>query len=218
MSVPLPAVHELEKNEGGVLRAMLRGSVGFAIVSIAAFSVWAFAGRWLGQNFGEAGLYIGCLIVFLGVSGLLLRSLVQGANSLGRFYKIFIPAFLAYAMVWCAAWFELHFGAGEWVGLLGGMRGVCGVSGERIWKLSRICGGVPGDVHLPFGGIFFGRKMHGVDFVVGKCGDAKWIFQSTTFGCGKTFVGTVLWARFRRGHGVRVFCFSTNTDDLAEKK
>lgn len=99
---------------------MLRGSVGFAIVSIAAFSVWAFAGRWLGQNFGEAGLYIGCLIIFLGVSGLLLRSLVLGPNSLGRFYKIFTPAFLAYAMVWSAAWFELHFGAGEWAGSLGG--------------------------------------------------------------------------------------------------
>jgi hypothetical protein len=35
-------------------------------------------------------------------------------------YRIFIPAFFAYAILWCAAWFALGFGAGEWAASLAG--------------------------------------------------------------------------------------------------
>ena len=100
--------------------SVLRGSLGFAAVSLAGFSVWAFAGRWFHENAGEAGLYAACAVVFLGLSGLLLHPLLRGPGSLIRFYKVFIPAFMAYAVVWCAAWFVWKFGAGEWVGSLAG--------------------------------------------------------------------------------------------------
>lgn len=96
--------------------ALLRGAAGFTTVSVAGFAVWAFAGKWFYANVGEAGLYAACTIIFLGLSGLLLHPLINGPRSLVRFYKIFIPAFLAYALVWCAFWFALHFGAGEWLG------------------------------------------------------------------------------------------------------
>jgi hypothetical protein len=99
---------------------MLRGGVGFGGVSLAGFSVWAFGGKWLQSNLGEAGLYGVCSLVFLGSSGLLLHSLVQGPGPMLRFYKVFIPAFLAYAITWCAAWFLLRFGSGEWLGSLFG--------------------------------------------------------------------------------------------------
>jgi hypothetical protein len=94
---------------------MIRGSIGFAFVSLAAFSVWAFAGQWLETRLGEGGLYAACALVFLALSGLLLHPLVPGPHSLLRFYQIFIPAFLAYAIVWCAVWFILRFGPGEWL-------------------------------------------------------------------------------------------------------
>jgi hypothetical protein len=96
------------------------GSIGFAVVSLAGYSVWAFGGKWLQGNLGTAGLYIACLLAFLGSSGLFLRPLVYGSRPLLRSYRIFIPAFVAYATVWCVAWFTCGFGAGEWVASLAG--------------------------------------------------------------------------------------------------
>jgi hypothetical protein len=100
--------------------ALVRGSLGFAGVSVAGFGVWAFGGRWLEGRIGEAGLFLTCTIVFIGLAGFLLHPLVRGPGSLVRFYKIFIPAFVAYAVAWSAAWFALRFGWGEWLGSLAG--------------------------------------------------------------------------------------------------
>lgn len=97
---------------------MLRGSLGFAVVSLGGFAVWAFGGRWFEARLGEAGMYAVSAVVFLGLSGLFLHPLVQGPNSVWRFYKAFTPAFFAYAIVWSVAWFTLKFGLGEWLGSL----------------------------------------------------------------------------------------------------
>jgi hypothetical protein len=110
----------LSNQSAPVVRAMLAGSVGFSFVSLAGYSVWAFSGNWLHEHTGEAGLYIACLLVFLGSSGLFLRPLVHDGRPLLRTYGIFIPAFFAYAILWCAAWFALGFGAGEWAASLAG--------------------------------------------------------------------------------------------------
>jgi hypothetical protein len=100
--------------------ALLRGGIGFAIVSVAGFAVWALGGKWFYAHVGEAGLYASCTIVFLGLSGVLLHPLIVGERKLLCFYKIFVPAFLLYAVAWCACWFALRFGAGEWLGSLTG--------------------------------------------------------------------------------------------------
>jgi hypothetical protein len=97
-------------------RALLTGGIGFTIVSAGGFGVWAFAGKWFSSHGGEAGLYAACTVVFLGLSGLLLHSLIEGERQVIRFYKIFVPAFLLYAVAWCACWFALRFGKGEWLG------------------------------------------------------------------------------------------------------
>ena len=118
---PSPAdLAEQAAPSSSALSFVLRGSLGFAIVSLAGFSVWALAGRWFYRNTGEAGLYAATTVVFVGLSGLLLHPLLRGPGSLIRFYKIFIPAFMAYAAVWCGAWFVGKMGAGEWVGSLAG--------------------------------------------------------------------------------------------------
>jgi hypothetical protein len=115
-----------------VTQALLRGAIGFGIVSLAAFSVWAFGGKWFQTHLGEAGLYSACAFVFLTTSGFLLHSLVHGPGAFVRFYSIFIPAFLAYAIIWCVVWFLLRFGLGEWVGSLLGTSAFVAAAGWRF--------------------------------------------------------------------------------------
>jgi len=96
----------------------LRGAIGFAVVSVGAFSVWAFAGRWFRGHGGEGALYAAIAGVFIALSGLLLHPLVRGERRLRRFYAAFAPAFLVYAVVWSGFWFWLGQGPGEWFGSL----------------------------------------------------------------------------------------------------
>ncbi len=96
---------------------VVQGALGFALVSVAAFSVWAFAAGWFRNFGGELGMYGAIALVFLGLSGLVLGGLAGG---MGRFYRAFLPAFFIYAVLWCAAWFGLHGRLGEWVGAAAG--------------------------------------------------------------------------------------------------
>jgi hypothetical protein len=100
-----------------LLKDTLHGSIGFAVVSIAAFSVWAFGAGWFRNLGGELGMYAAIAAVFLGLSGVVLGPL---AGRVGRFYKAFLPAFFVYAVVWTAAWFALPDKRGEWIGAAAG--------------------------------------------------------------------------------------------------
>jgi len=149
---------------------MARGSIGFGIVGLAAFSVWAFAGKWFQTHVGEAGLYAACAFVFIGLSGLLLHPLLRGPGALLRFYLAFIPAFLAYAVVWCAAWFLLRFGKGEWLGSVFGATAFVAVVS---WRL-RNFGGFVQTSFIVFGlnavGYFLGGQIF--HWVLGDTGSA----------------------------------------------
>lgn len=103
-----------------LLSSVLRGSLGFAAVSVAAFAVWAFGAGWFDDHGGTLAMYAGCAAVFVGLSGALLHPLLTGPGAVGRFYKTFIPAFLAYAVAWCVAWFLMLDRAGEWLGSAAG--------------------------------------------------------------------------------------------------
>lgn len=94
-------------------RDLLQGAFGFAVVSIAAFSIWAFAGNWFRGHGGELAMYAAIAVVFLGLAGVVLGPLADGT---GRFYRAFLPAFLVYAVLWTAAWFVLKGRLGEWSG------------------------------------------------------------------------------------------------------
>src|SRR5690348_15080462 len=125
------------KGSSGAIYATARGSLGFAIVSLAAFSVWAAGGKWFQTHLGEAGLYTACALVFVLSSGLLLHPLVRGPGSFPRFYIVFMPAFGAYALTWCAAWFALHFGPGEW---LGSVMGTLAFATVTAWRFGTFRG------------------------------------------------------------------------------
>ncbi len=100
--------------------SLIRGSLGFAVVSVAAFAVWVFGGAWFEHHGGEGAMYAACSLVFIVLAGLLLHPLLAGPRALVRFYAVFIPAFIAYAVAWCAGWFVLGADLGEWGGSLAG--------------------------------------------------------------------------------------------------
>ena len=99
--------------------SLLRGVVGFTLVSVAGFSPWAIFDRWF-RRMGERGLYVACAAVFIGLSGLFLHRLIIGPGSLARFYKLFAAAFTAYAIAWVGFWMWLRGDAGSIAGLFGG--------------------------------------------------------------------------------------------------
>jgi hypothetical protein len=101
------------------------GTTGFTLASLAAYSVWAFAGRPLYRSIGEAGLYAVCAAVFILLGSILLRPLTR--IQLARFSAIFTTAFVAYALAWCAAWFGAKGRSGEWLGSLAGSIAFCAV-------------------------------------------------------------------------------------------
>lgn len=116
-------------------RSLTIGTLGFTGVSLAGFSVWAFAGRWFYATVGEAGLYAVTALVFVGLAGLLLHPLLGGSHRFKRFYGLFVPAFLLYSGVWSGAWFALGSGLGEW---LGSLAGSAVFAGWICWRLGRL--------------------------------------------------------------------------------
>ena len=100
--------------------SLWRGIIGFTIVSIAGFAPWAVFEKWFHRRLGEAGLYVVCAIVFIGLSGLLLHRLIIGTGSLGRFYKLFGLSFAVYSVAWMAGWMTIRGHLGGIVGLFAG--------------------------------------------------------------------------------------------------
>lgn len=137
-SPPAPSRFGPPKEDGPrftLASSVTRGGLGFAAVSLAAFSVWAFAGQWLSANVREAGFYAAVAIVFVALSGLVLHPLVRGPGSIRRFYKAFVPAFAAYAVVWSLLWFALQSRLGEWLGSLGGSVAFAALIGRALGTL-----------------------------------------------------------------------------------
>jgi len=100
--------------------ALLRGSLAFGLISVAAFAVWALGGSWFKDHGGDPGMYAGVAAVFVVLAGATMHPLVQGPRRLARFYVVFVPAFLAYTTAWCAIYFKLGRGLGEWLASAGG--------------------------------------------------------------------------------------------------
>ena len=88
-------------------QSLLLGGIGFTVVSLLVFGIWAFAGRALSKSFGEGGFYAVCAIAFIGLSGALFDRLIIARGTLGRFYGLFTISFVVYSFLWCVAWFLL---------------------------------------------------------------------------------------------------------------
>ena len=99
---------------------LLRGTLGFTLVSLLGFAPWALAGGWFYRHVGEAGLYAVCALVFISSSGPLMHGLILGPKPRLRFYAIFTPAFTAYGIAWTVAWMCWKGHGGSVLGLLVG--------------------------------------------------------------------------------------------------
>ncbi len=89
-------------------QSLFIGGVGFALVGLAAFAVWALGEKPLQQILGTGGLYMACVVVFVGLAGIVFGQVVIGPGGTRRIYALFTMAFVAYAALWCGAWFGLH--------------------------------------------------------------------------------------------------------------
>jgi hypothetical protein len=96
--------------------AMVFGSVSFGVVSVAAYSIWAYH-----LVPGTAALYSSVAAVYLGLGGLALSRLVAAPGTAGKFTLLFALCFLTYAIGWCACWFGLRgkYYADFWGALVG---------------------------------------------------------------------------------------------------
>jgi len=139
--------------------SLLRGALGFCVVSIAGFVPWAFFGRALGRSVEEAGMYMVCAFVFIALGGLLLHRLILSTGSLIRFYQIFSIAFGLYSAAWIAGWMLLRGHPGSIAGLLAGTV----VMG---WILTRAFDAP--DAFLPVVGCCFSQIQPGTSLVVGS--------------------------------------------------
>lgn len=97
--------------------SILRGVVGFTVLSVAGFLPWVLG---LGKRIGTGGMYAACAVVFIGLSGPLLYRLILGPGSLSRFYKLFGLGFALYAAAWVGAYMTLKGHVGGIVGLFAG--------------------------------------------------------------------------------------------------
>ena len=100
--------------------SIMRGMIGFTVVSVAGFVPWAVFGKGLHKQLGEAGLYAVCALVFLGLTAPLLHRLIIGPGSVSRFYKLFGLSFTAYSIAWIAGWLALRGHPGSIAGLFAG--------------------------------------------------------------------------------------------------
>ena len=151
-------------------RPLLIGSLGFAAVSVVAFSLWAFGGRWFHSHGGDAAMYSAIAVAFLGLTGVVLHKLVRGERPLARFYAAFVPAFFAYAVVWCLAWFVIKGSPGEWVGSLAGSLVFSAVVMKRMGATTAILNtGLIVFVAHSLGYFLGGKVMYGI--LGGCCAD-----------------------------------------------
>jgi hypothetical protein len=85
-----------------VVNSMVFGALSFGLVSLLAYSIWAFR-----LVPGTAALYSTTAAAYIGFGGLALSRLVRTPGAWKRFPLVFAAAFLAYATSWCAFWFGL---------------------------------------------------------------------------------------------------------------
>jgi hypothetical protein len=133
--------------------SVLFGGVSFSVVSLLAYSIWAFR-----LVPGTAGLYTTTALVYVGLGGLALSRLVAAPGAWKRFPPCFALAFLAYAAGWCVFWFGLR---GRYqADLFGAAAGLAAMT----WVLQRAFGRTPGFL-LTFAGLF---ALHSAGYYLGE--------------------------------------------------
>ena len=101
-----------------IQEAVVKGGIGFGVVSFCVFATVAFSERWMYSHLGVLGAYLTWTILFIVLGGGILGTLVTGRWALPKFYLVFAIAFFAYAFGWVAAYFILRGKTGQRAGSL----------------------------------------------------------------------------------------------------
>lgn len=99
-------------------RAVLKGGIGFCLVSLVVFATVAYGEGWMYARLGRLGAYVAWTLAFILLGGFVLGSVVEGRWRLPKFYLLWGLAFFAYAAGWVCAYFVLRSRGGEWLGSL----------------------------------------------------------------------------------------------------
>lgn len=89
---------------GTACNAMIYASISFGVVSVIAYSIWAFQ---LIPGPGPGPMFASIAVVYLGLSGIALSQQLVNRGVTVRFCLFFAFAFLVYASCWCLFWFVL---------------------------------------------------------------------------------------------------------------
>ena len=146
---PTPSVRI---GRAGLAGAISYGALSFGLVSVLAYSIWAFR-----LVPGTALLYSTTAAVYLGLAGFALGRLVHDSGRRKRFPLQFAAAFLAYAAGWCVLWFGLDgkYQADLWGSVLG--------LAAMTWLLRR--GLRPAPPYLPLFSVLF--MFHTLGYTLG---------------------------------------------------
>jgi hypothetical protein len=175
--------------------SLVLGALGFAVTSVAAFSVWAYGAGWFENHGGELAMYSGCTVVFVALSGLLLHPLLDGSARISRIYKTFIPAFLAYAVAWCVAWIAMRDRTGEWLGSVAGSVAFAAVLALMFRNGRAFLPAAVAVFLLHSAGYFIGSVLY-EDYMHMPRGRMVWgVVYGLGFGAG---IGCAYWAVQRR--------------------
>ena len=154
-----------------LVASLMRGIVGFTVVSVAGFLPWGVFGKWFHTHGGELGMYITCAVLFIVLTGLLLHGLIMGKGSLSRFYKLFIIAFTAYSAAWIAGWMILRGNPGSIAGLLAGtvVMGAMFAAAFDAWgEVLKVIAAlfIFNAIGYFVGGLFEGPMMHAPELMI----------------------------------------------------
>jgi len=162
------------------------GAARFGLVSLVVFATVAFAEAAMVRTLGLVGAYTVWTVLFLGGGGVLLAPLVPGFRRT-VFVGWFTVAFLAYALLWCAAWFASPNRLGEWLGAIAGVAAMAGVlrrggictrpvwAATAVLALGNASGYFAGDALHNAWGRPWGMVAWGVLFGMGTGGALGWI-------------------------------------------
>jgi hypothetical protein len=141
------------------MHAILNGAWRFALVSVLAFGFWAVQSKILPKSFGEPATFVGCLIAFVVFAEIFLVPLAHQPNARRKFNESFIPAFIAYAVVWSACWFGLHLHAREWIGSALGCAAFASILYWRLGAQRGLCKAILFLIVTHSAGYYLGGKV-----------------------------------------------------------
>lgn len=166
-------------------RAAGIGALGFALVSVAAFSLWAFGGRALARSITPNGLYGVIALVMLMGGAWVFRPLIIGRNW-GRFAALFACGFLLFAAAWMIGYMiRAPYRLGEWGGVVAGpillAAVLCRGFGARRRRV--FCATVLAASHL--GGYLAADRLFALEALQNRAGMLIWgLVYGAVFGAG----------------------------------